>query len=835
MRRLAVVLLVLAGLGAGVGSASADDPPEFSQTKTLTRDFQDADGNVTAVDTRTVTVDVAVTSDLRARQELDVSWTGAHPSGSRSADPRAEKGLPQEYPVVVLQCRGSGDEVVPETCWTSFFKQRSDAVGAGQSVWRHDLYATPEQREEQSARPDWPADCTPNISFLDQYAVPFRAAGGTVYDVCSAETEAPEMGFNGALPPNDLAAYTRLDGTGRTDFDVRTNVENESLGCSSTTPCSLVVIPIMGMSCVDANAECRRTGKAAPGSSYDVSTGFDLAVSPAYWWAPSNWRNRFVVPLTFQPPPAPCSALGQGAPVDFFGSELLSQASVQWAPAYCLDASRFTYRHNRMSESVAFSTMLRGSGVAALVSDKQEAPPDVPVGYAPVAVTGFAIAYVLDQPDNAGPVTDLRLTPRLLAKLLTQSYLGSDLGRGHEGMAGNPWSLNQDPEFLALNPGVNQAPTETMATLLSLSVRSDVMAALTAYLDADPDAAAFLAGTPDEHGMVVNPSYKGVEVPTREWGLQDTYVPDYALECQKANFAESPYFSQIAAPVSSLATIAEAVLDAQPNVQTRCDRSTSSDPWKLGRIDPQNWGSRGMLGVVSLGDAVRYGLRTAALRTTGTTFVTPDDASLAAAVSTATQSAPGEPFLLDAGTVRQTSGAYPGTMIVHAASRLSGMSAADAADAAAFVTIATTEGQVRGTGVGQLPDGYLPITSGSATGPLLASATKVAAAVKAQSGALGAPVSTPPHVPVPPTTASVTAPVIAPPAAVVPAGPGTETVTGQPADPAPAAAGARPAARTEATPSGPGAHSLPIALGAGALAFLGAPLIRRIPTRAGRP
>ena len=47
----------------------------------------------------------------------------------------------------------------------------------------------------------------------------------------------------------------------------------------------------------------------------------------------------------------------------------------------------------------------------------------------PTALTGFAIGYNIDLPDNAGEYDDLRLNARLVAKLLTQSYLGSDLGR----------------------------------------------------------------------------------------------------------------------------------------------------------------------------------------------------------------------------------------------------------------------------------------------------------------------------------------------------------------------------------------------------------------------
>jgi hypothetical protein len=47
--------------------------------------------------------------------------------------------------------------------------------------------------------------------------------------------------------------------------------------------------------------------------------------------------------------------------------------------------------------------------------------------------------------------TDLKITPKLVAKLLTQSYrLGADFSRKEVG--NNPATMLDDPEFTALNP-----------------------------------------------------------------------------------------------------------------------------------------------------------------------------------------------------------------------------------------------------------------------------------------------------------------------------------------------------------------------------------------------
>ena len=52
-----------------------------------------------------------------------------------------------------------------------------------------------------------------------------------------------------------------------------------------------------------------------------------------------------------------------------------------------------------------------------------------------------------------------------------------------------------------------------------------MISALTAYIDADPEARAWLDGKPDPWGMVVNPNYKGIELPDKSWPLLDTFVP----------------------------------------------------------------------------------------------------------------------------------------------------------------------------------------------------------------------------------------------------------------------------------------------------------------------
>ncbi|CAM3419624.1 hypothetical protein NODU109028_16150 [Nocardioides dubius] len=740
---LALTLAGLVGAGALAATASATPSTErtgeaggLTQTRTLSRVFA-ADGAEEVVDSREVTVQVSHADQLRGRERVKVSWSGARPSGARAADPYGENGLSQEYPVVVMQCRGTDDpdapasaQVRPETCWTSTRQQRSLAVSDRTAVWRHDLFATDAAREAKSGRDPFPATECNDPASLSSHVTPFQARDGKEHLACTAETMPPEAAVGAAYPPAEVAAFTGADGTGSVSFEVRSDVENGSLGCSATVACSIVVVPIMGISCLDDDRECRRAGRWLPGSSNFSQQGVDLAVSPQLWWSESNWRNRFTFPVTFGLPADTCDIQDSRPPTGFYGSELLAQAALQWSPAYCLSKSRFKFQHNRMPDEAGFKLMETGQGAAALVSGERESTGDAPVGYAPTAITGFSVGYSIDRPDNAGEYGQLRLNARLLAKLLTQSYLGSDLGRGHPGIEDNPLSINRDPEFQRLNPGLDDTAREAAATVLSLSESSDVIESLTSYLQADPAARAFIAGKPDPWGMVINPSYKAIALPTREWPLLDEYVPSTERECLQQNPA--PYFTQLAAPVATMRKIAEAVLDAWPNVQTRCERATSSDPWKLGRVERQGLGTRFVLGIVSLGDSARFGLRDAALETKPGSFVAPSEASMAAAVKLAKQKERTGPFVIEQKAVRASGKAYPGTMVVYTAARLHGADKAESKKVAQFIRVATTEGQRPGRGNGDLPAGYLPIRRAGVTAPLFATAQRVADLVEAQ-------------------------------------------------------------------------------------------------------
>ncbi|HEY3437422.1 MAG TPA: hypothetical protein VGK35_07015, partial [Actinotalea sp.] len=173
-RPRAWALLVVVGLLSGLtvvglapeparaAGATPDNPPDYTATRTLTREHLAADGSAQLVDSRTVTVDVDTTQNLRGRERVHITWSGARPSGGRAINPYGFGGLNQEYPVVVLQCRGLDDpslpadeQLRPETCWTTTFPQRYTAVAPSTAVWLHDRYATAADRQDQDSATSW--------------------------------------------------------------------------------------------------------------------------------------------------------------------------------------------------------------------------------------------------------------------------------------------------------------------------------------------------------------------------------------------------------------------------------------------------------------------------------------------------------------------------------------------------------------------------------------------------------------------------------------------------------------------------------------------------------
>jgi len=735
-------------------------------------------GQDQTVDSRNFTLTVDRTTNLRDREAINVSWTGAHPTvGAYAPDPNSADGRTDQYPVVLLQCRGTtstsapaDQQIRPETCWTQTLVERITESAALFPPWRVDRYAAPAQRQSVVNAPSTlPASCQPSV--YRQHWLPFVAASGTTYyygpNGCGGV--APESSTTDSTlnaPGNTTYAPTDPDGTGNAKFSVWTNQSNASLGCTETVPCALVVIPIEGISCdvsaAGLPAADQPTGAAAVQADHDckaagsVSSVADEAVQGGLWWSASNWRNRVMVPLSFAPGPADCSVVSDKRPVDIYGSELLTQATQSWASKSCLSPQLSAFRHVQTGEPQARNLLGISGGIkAAFTSDAPSSPYPVPVVNAPVAFTGFVVGYSIDG-ENRKEYSKLKLTPRLLAKLLTESYPGIQaVQNGDSALSRNPLDISRDPEFIALNPAVADGVPANVAasTILNLSSDSDVVYALTSYINADPEARAWLDGKPDPWGMIINPNYVKIALPVDQWPLLDDWPLD---EDQPPSLYQSdaclkedptPYLNLIASPLSRMATIS---LDLQYSIAQSQVVCTSPSPGvlKLTALGRQLAGVRFMLGITSLADAARYQINVAQLQThvdaaspwkftdaSGRTFVAPTDDSLRAAAKLLTfDSGSGTwpiPYPNLVGPLAK-SGAYPGAMVVYAAVPTGGLSSDDAASYANVLKFLATDGQVPGPVQGQLPTGYLPLTAANNLGPLAAYTLQAAEKVRAQ-------------------------------------------------------------------------------------------------------
>ncbi|HEX6356011.1 hypothetical protein [Actinophytocola sp.] len=555
-------------------TASAQDDSAVEQTKEITNYGKDT--------TRNATVRVSRTANLFDRQQVRVDLAGFEPTWN--ANNTAVNGTRLQYPVVVMQCRGVDPD--PTTC-----------ANEERLQWQagFDVNATPSQRAvaERQSRPGDPS-VYPGADLNEQYAnlfraeqLPFAAANGTSY-LWRLETRSDGVPFIDepnlkSFPPTDVTSEgaatintrnipIRPDGTNAFLFEVRQRASQSSLGCSDTQACSIVVVPIMDMACLDELSEdkplpaealnCGKPGRGpAPGESGATDDVNPFAASQQ-WHAESNWRNRFVVPISFAPDLQSCDVRDSRPPLPAYGSELVAVAQERWGAAYCTGARRADYLpvYTQGSEYFARRQLTTQLGAAyqqnAVFTSQPVTESPRPVAHAPTAITGFAVAFVVDD-GNGAQVQNMTLSPRLLAKLITQSYnpiivppaardgkkpydgtqsipdaaTAARYYVAHPALFNNPQSLFADPEFADLNPDFAlRSGTDALAPHLRntinpmvFTVESDIMMDITRYVTGDPAARAWLDGQPDPYGMRVNPAWLNLE-PTQIYTLLDTWV-----------------------------------------------------------------------------------------------------------------------------------------------------------------------------------------------------------------------------------------------------------------------------------------------------------------------
>jgi hypothetical protein len=758
-------ILGVTGVVIPIGSANADS----SSAVTATAKSQDA--NIATAPMPDLSVTVSQTKDLTS-QGIVVDWTG----GLQSTAPGSSSG--GENFLQILQCWGDDPNKpgTPDrtTCQYGAF----NAPGAQRDNFIPD--------EDNIALEDMKYS-VPSESFATQAytSIPFRSAtGAVVQSVEYDETIKGNVKKNVDVNVNKFfTQYTSNEvkwagsgttGSGSAKFEVQTALQSPGLGCGNRVtstagditgaPCWLVVIP---------------RGIADAGENHVVNSGL-------FW---DNWQHRIAIKLDFKPLGVTCT-LG-AAERQLAGSEMAGTAVASWQPTLCNSQGGATFNISAGSEK---DSVVLANGTApsplALTSrplDPESGSADV-LQYAPVALTGLSIGFAIDRQPTAGdaipqdvidqtalPFENINLSPRLVAKLLTNSYLDSlptYADKAHLGFAStaepgkNARNLTLDPDFLAINDPewiYESLISPSLSDLLVSQGRSDAAWQLWRYVLSDQEAVDFLAGKSDPWGMTVNP-WSSTDDELNPTGVGMSLPRDDIPKADPVEQAVSPILGGAVNLVTwrpytnNFDQSAYLTLRGDGQVLGAWDPAAS--PPKYSKTVRDLTGLQRVLALTDAASAAKYQVVSASLRNAAGKYVSPTDESLLAAASAMTATSQSQVYEYDpAGeAAKAAASAYPLAMPVYAALNPKQTDADLRADYATFIRYAATAGQIPGENAGGLPEGYSPIPKGWETQAL-------AAADVIQTGAL--PVAPAPVATTPAKTVTAAVPAAVPGAAFV--------------------------------------------------------------------
>jgi len=675
-RVLPALGVVLIGLGVVVAAwpAAAGAAPTSDSSVTVTGAGRFAGLSVTVAKTRNLINEV-----------VPITWSGAKPT-------YPDSGQFQTNYLQFMQCWGDATSG----------PDRSQCVfgGLAGADTRGGDYTTTRQLNYGSSLVDPNETLTsanPNATVFE----PFASVSGKTVDSNSNQ-------FFDANTTNEIAfGRTRADGTGQEFFEMQTVRESAGLGCGAVLDsgaarnCWLVIVP---------RDDVEVNGKTVP----------LLRSSPL---SQSNWANRLVVPLTF-------AKVGQVCPIGAVerrtsGAETLVEAIGSWQPALCADGGS-VYGFSQVADSVAKRQLSTSAPEMAFVTTpvpNDETSATKHLVYAPVALSGLTISFLIESQSgpNAPPdvkrqeglrLGQVRLTPRLVAKLLTQSYRLA-VNANVEYLKDNPYDLTKDPDFLAINPAFKALSFQRgLPDILVPEGLADVNAQLWAYVASDEDAVNFVQGMPDPWGMRVNPAYQGLSLPTDQFPKADPF-------CQTFPNGRGPLCTlDQHSYAADMHDAARSASRGDPLARSTWDPLANPPQYK--KTGVLAGGRRALMAFADTATADRYGLASAQLRNAAGQFVSPSVASLLAGYEAMTPSdASGvltpNPSSLDPN-------AYPLTTVTYAVTVPSALSEPEATDYSTLVKYAVTRGQQPGVDPGDLPLGYVPLPQAARETALAAAA-----------------------------------------------------------------------------------------------------------------
>jgi hypothetical protein len=573
----------------------------------------------------------------------------------------------------------------------------------------------------QSVRVSWTGFTPTNFEGQPPYD-----SNATAYPVMLAECKGTHPTINqcyGATDQGQAATYGKygafntqyevtqstgkVKGTGFGTIDIETISQNNGLGCETGHPCSLVVVPAQGGNISRDN----NTSGPFTCQNHSNDDAADGTANAFHDFGGDNtscsWDERIVVSLRFAPTASACP--NRATALSVAGSPMMNAAMTQWDSGLCSGSQPIavTYFGN-VPESQAITEVLGGQDQVALTtlpSTVGTAGGNRHYTYAPIGIGAETIGYWADNPNTSEPQTGMRLNPRLVAKLITLSYdleevscslnghqKGCDPGIGPK----NAQDFFLDPEFTKLNPHLQPATNSNQypAVPMVLQSESDMTSELTRWIAANPDADAFVKGTPDHWGMRVNKYFKGVILPTSSFPTNDPSI----------------FISNAYSPVQSLtgpnSVTQDLALGAAPGDQwfLSCPAPEKVCPT---RFNQELQGQRDLYAVMDSGDSATYQLPTAALLNAAGRYVEPTKAAMAAALRSMVTAKNGITQQVNLNS--KNPAAYPLTMVVYAMVPTSGVSKADGALIARWLRYVVGAAQTPGQLPGQLAPGYLPL------------------------------------------------------------------------------------------------------------------------------
>jgi hypothetical protein len=723
-----------------------------------------------------LSVTVNQTQNL-VNQDISVSWTGG--TQTLSGSPGDFSG---DY-LQIFECWGDAETTYPDDTGDPGPPPSQCEMGGESSTptTSYPIQTTGFEYSRVLSQSSWSGysqlvgDQTTGYSNVyndttDGFAIePFDAVDGTVVDDQAdynydAVPTAPQQFWLNPYYSFDNTnevdfARTYSGGTGNQLFQVDTGLEAPGLGCGQDIEpvtgggtripqCWLVVVP-------------RSTPTAENPPTVQPSA---VVTSPL---TPEAWANRIAFPLTFNPVGSSCSINASSEGIE--GSELASQAVSSWQPALCGQSSSTSFSYLTNSDDQARENLTDptygsvGMSVFSDPIDPSQTSSTNPVVYAPLTLSGVVIGFNIERvpavvngtpvqaevPLTGSRIQTINLTPRLVAKLLTESYKGqfqeisAVKPSGYSWLAKNPETLFSDPDFIQYNPEFSDLTTEQQVdagTLLVEEADSDAASTLWKWVLSDPSAEQWLSGQPDPWGMVVNPVYQGnvFGSPTPEtFPKSDTY-------CESLSGADEPPIvnagvSTPARPLcildwspyaQSMAAAAQDASEANDQAKTTYTPTATSADAAWGSNGPQTPGTYVVMTVTDSSSADLYGLQAASLSRSGDdptqpgqapVFVPPNSSSLLAGEQAMTKSA--VPGVLQTNVATTADNAYALTMLTYAAATPETLSQTDRSDYASFIKYAVGTGQTSGEQPGQLPAGYVPLPSSLQTQALMAAAT----------------------------------------------------------------------------------------------------------------